>query len=206
MKMHSKPQLISQNHSWRLISEVKKMNRDEAIAIILKSMIDDLSKEEREEILIDWWGIDQEDPEFYKLPETLQTEILQYDEPQKDAMDVVYNALLFEALRKKYLGVKNEYLSRKVSVILQFNQEVEGLQEELYSCPCCEYKTLPTKGEYFICPVCFWEDDGNVDPNYYSSPNKMTLAQARDNFIKLGAMDESSIRFLTSDRLEKFSK
>lgn len=182
------------------------MNRDEALAIILKSTIDDLSKEEREEILIDWWGIDQEDPEFDKLPETLQTEILQYDEPQKDAMDVVYNSLLFEALRKKYLGVKNEYLSRKVSAKLQFNQEVEGLQEELYSCPCCEFKTLPTKGEYFICPVCFWEDDGNVDPNYYSSPNKMTLAQARDNFIKLGAMDESSIRFLMSDRLEMFSK
>ncbi|MDQ6423593.1 CPCC family cysteine-rich protein [Paenibacillus sp. LHD-117] len=182
------------------------MNRDEAIAIILKSIIEDLSKEEREEILTGWWGIDQDDPEFDKLPETLQSEILQYDEPQKDAMDEVYNALLFEALRKKYLGVKNEYLSRKVSVILQFNQEVEGLQEELYSCQCCEFKTLPTKGEYFICPVCFWEDDGNVDPNYYSSPNKMTLAQARDNFIKLGAMDESSIRFLTSDRLEMFSK
>lgn len=92
------------------------MNRDEAIAIILKTTIEDLSKEEREEILIDWWGIDQDDPEFDKLPEILQSEILNYDEPQKDVMDEVYSALLLVALRKKYLGVRNEYLSKRVSL------------------------------------------------------------------------------------------
>ncbi|SDM20647.1 hypothetical protein [Paenibacillus jilunlii] len=54
------------------------MNRDEAIALILKSTIEDLSKEARGEILMDWWGIDQDDPEFDKLPETLQSEILQF--------------------------------------------------------------------------------------------------------------------------------
>lgn len=182
------------------------MNRDEAIAIILKTTIEDLSKEEREEILIDWWGIDQDDPEFDKLPETLQLEILNYDEPQKDIMDEVYSALLLVALRKKYHGVRNEYLSKRVSAILGSNQEVEGLQEELYSCPCCEFKTLPTKGEYDICPVCFWEDDGSTDPSYYSSPNHMTLAQARDNFIEFGVVNKSSLQFLESDRLEMFSK
>ncbi|WP_282705073.1 CPCC family cysteine-rich protein, partial [Paenibacillus riograndensis] len=98
------------------------------------------------------------------------------------------------------------YLSKLVSAILDSNQEVEGLPEELYSCPCCEFKTLPTKGEYDICPVCFWEDDGSRDPSHYSSPNHMTLAQARDNFIKFGAVDESSLQFLLLDRLELFSK
>lgn len=182
------------------------MNRDEAITIILKSTIEDLSKKEREEILIDWWGIDQEHPEFDKLPETLQSEILQFDEPQRDTMDEVYNTLIFVALRNKYLGVRNEYLSKRVSEILHSIQEVEGLQEELFSCPCCEFKTLSTKGEYDICPVCFWEDDGNRDPNYYSSPNHMTLAQARENFVEFGGVSESSLQFLELDRLEKFSK
>ncbi|MGG4197433.1 CPCC family cysteine-rich protein [Paenibacillus jamilae] len=182
------------------------MNRDEAIAIILKTTIEDLSKEEREGILIDWWGIDQDDPEFDKLPETLQSEILNYDEPQKDVMNEVYSALLLVALRTKYLGVRNEYLSKRVTAILDSNQEVEGLQEEFYSCPCCEFKTLPTKGEYDICPVCFWEDDGSTDPSYYSSPNHMTLAQARENFIEFGVVNKSSLQFLESDRLEKFSK
>ncbi|MCM2997180.1 hypothetical protein M3647_06830 [Paenibacillus cellulositrophicus] len=165
-----------------------------------------MSKEEREEILIDWWGIDQDDPEFNKLPETLQSEILNYDEPQKDIMHEVYSALLLVALRKKYHGVRNEYLSKRVSAILGSNREVEGLQEELYSCPSCEFKTLPTKGEYDICPVCFWEDDGRTDPSYYSSPNHMTLAQARDNFIEFGVVNKSSLQYLESDRLEMFSK
>ncbi|MCE3202031.1 CPCC family cysteine-rich protein [Paenibacillus sonchi] len=182
------------------------MKRDEAIALILQSTIEDLSKEEREEILMDWWGIDQDDPEFDKLPETLQSEILQFDEPQNDVMDENYSALLLVALSKKYLGVRNEYLSKRVSAILDSNQEVEGLPEELYSCPCCEFKTLATKGEYDICPVCFWEDDGSRDPSHYSSPNHMTLAQARDNFITFGAVDESSLQFLPLDRLELFSK
>ncbi len=182
------------------------MNRDEAITLILKSTIEDLSKEEREEILIDWWGIDQGHPEFDKLSETLQSEILQFDEPQRDAMDETYNALLFVALRKKYLGVRNEYLSKRVSVILHSKQEVEGIQEKLFSCPCCGFKTLSTKGEYEICPVCFWEDDGNTDPNYYSLPNHMTLAQARENFAKFGGVNESSLQFLQSDRLEMFCR
>lgn len=28
-----------------------------------------------------------------------------------------------------------------------------------YKCLCCGYQTLDTRGEYDICPVCFWEDD-----------------------------------------------
>ena len=28
-----------------------------------------------------------------------------------------------------------------------------------YKCLCCGYRTLDTRGEYDICPVCFWEDD-----------------------------------------------
>ncbi|WP_322908151.1 CPCC family cysteine-rich protein [Paenibacillus sp. SGZ-1009] len=182
------------------------MNRDEAIDIILKSTIENLSREEREEILIDWWEIDQNDPEFKNLPEILKSEILNCDEPQKDIADKGYSALLLVALRKKYIGVRNDYLSKNVSAILNSSQVVEGIEEELYSCPCCKFKTLSTKGEYDICPVCFWEDDGSTNPSYYSSPNHMTLSQARDNFNEFGAVNKFSLQFLELDRLEKFSK
>ena len=30
---------------------------------------------------------------------------------------------------------------------------------ENYRCPFCGYKTLESRGEFDICPVCFWEDD-----------------------------------------------
>jgi hypothetical protein len=32
-----------------------------------------------------------------------------------------------------------------------------------YTCPCCGYRTLPTRGNYDLCPNCDWEDDGQDD-------------------------------------------
>ncbi|WP_156940599.1 CPCC family cysteine-rich protein [Paenibacillus forsythiae] len=54
--------------------------------------------------------------------------------------------------------------------------------------------------------ISWYTYDGSTDPSYYSSPNHMTLAQARDNFIEFGGVNESSLQFLESDRLEMFSK
>ena len=33
-------------------------------------------------------------------------------------------------------------------------------QQKAYRCPCCGFKTLYGRGHDEICPVCFWEDDG----------------------------------------------
>jgi hypothetical protein len=60
--------------------------------------------------------------------------------------------------------------------------QVEGLEEELYKCPCCGFKTLKTKAEYEICRVCRWEDDGNREPDNYSSVNRKTLSEASKIF------------------------
>ncbi|MFC0437354.1 CPCC family cysteine-rich protein [Kutzneria buriramensis] len=60
-----------------------------------------------------------------------------------------------------------------------------------YACPCCGYLTLDVRGGYEICPVCFWEDDGQDDHDaavVRGGPNKdLSLAQARTNFAALGA-------------------
>ncbi len=37
-----------------------------------------------------------------------------------------------------------------------------------YQCLCCGYKTLDSRGEFDICPVCFWEDDTYF--NYCGKP------------------------------------
>ncbi|MFD0856060.1 CPCC family cysteine-rich protein [Actinomadura adrarensis] len=64
---------------------------------------------------------------------------------------------------------------------------------EPYACPCCGYLTLGARGNYEICPVCFWEDDGQDDhdadavrggPNY-----GLSLTQARRNFARIGACE-----------------
>ena len=78
--------------------------------------------------------------------------------------------------------------------------------QSLHQCPCCDYISLPGRAEWHICPVCFWEDSGqDVDKLDSSSPaNKgITLRQARDNFQKLGACEESMIKHVCSNSERK---
>lgn len=66
----------------------------------------------------------------------------------------------------------------------------------LYACPCCQFLTLPERGGYDICPVCFWEDDGQDDHDFAvvrGGPNyELSLKAARENFAAYGACDERS--------------
>ncbi len=63
-----------------------------------------------------------------------------------------------------------------------------------FRCPCCRYLTLMGRAAYEICHVCWWEDDGQDDPHadeHRGGPNgSLTLSEARENFRKLGAVEE----------------
>ncbi len=65
-----------------------------------------------------------------------------------------------------------------------------------YACPCCGYFTYDHRpnGDFDICPVCFWEDDAvqSADPSFAGGANKVSLAEARENFLSFGACDEAS--------------
>ena len=52
----------------------------------------------------------------------------------------------------------------------------------MYPCPSCGYKTLPGRGGYDLCPVCWWEDDGGK-PWEYSGPNGRTLVEAQQGYL-----------------------
>ncbi|WP_433180621.1 CPCC family cysteine-rich protein [Actinoallomurus sp. CA-150999] len=62
-----------------------------------------------------------------------------------------------------------------------------------YPCPCCGYHTLDERGMYEICPVCFWEDDGQDEHDadeVRGGPNRgLSLTQARRNFATFGASE-----------------
>lgn len=61
-----------------------------------------------------------------------------------------------------------------------------------YKCPCCGYYTFDEepKGNYDICPVCFWEDEPIIDENMPGGANKVSLVMARANFKLYGACTE----------------
>lgn len=65
-----------------------------------------------------------------------------------------------------------------------------------YPCPCCGHRTLPEPppGTYYICPVCFWEDDPvqHDHPDLPGGANRVSLREAQCNFEVRGA---SELRF-----------
>lgn len=54
------------------------------------------------------------------------------------------------------------------------------------ACPCCGHFTLHASKSDEICPVCYWQDDGQDNETaseVWGGPNKdISLAEARENF------------------------
>ena len=69
-----------------------------------------------------------------------------------------------------------------------------------YKCPCCGFYTVDEKprGNYDICPVCFWEDDPLQleDETYEGGANRVSLRLARENFAEFGACEREMIKFV----------
>lgn len=65
------------------------------------------------------------------------------------------------------------------------------------NCPCCHNRTLGKRGAYEICPVCFWEDDGQDDPDagiVRGGPNRdLSLTVAQENFARIGVADPKDL-------------
>ena len=62
-----------------------------------------------------------------------------------------------------------------------------------YTCPCCGYITLYDLGEYYICPLCRWEDDPSQSeyPDLCGGANELCLIDAQENFTLHGICDPS---------------
>lgn len=67
-----------------------------------------------------------------------------------------------------------------------------------FQCPCCDFYTLGEEGAFDVCPVCFWEDDKSQcrDIDLIGGANKISLAQARENFRSFGASAEEFLPFV----------
>ena len=89
-------------------------------------------------------------------------------------------------------------------IISFFKKEAEWYEPEdstpREQCPCCDYVSLPERSNYLICPICFWEDDGQDidDLDRHSGPNHMTLREGRESFSNFGACEERHVKNVIS--------
>lgn len=74
-------------------------------------------------------------------------------------------------------------------------------------CPCCGNRTLHERGGFEICPVCFWEDDGQDDEDadvVRGGPNgKLSLTQARKYYKEYGAADPRDLAYVRAAKPEE---
>jgi uncharacterized Zn finger protein (UPF0148 family) len=60
-----------------------------------------------------------------------------------------------------------------------------------YRCPCCGCRTLETTGALALCPVCWWEDDGqeedDADEVRLTVNGQLSLDEAREYYLECGA-------------------
>jgi len=100
-----------------------------------------------------------------------------------------------DRLKRGAMVISPEELSRRLNWFQEYTGRIESQPSGLpLRCPCCGCRTLGERGGFEICPVCFWEDDGQDDHDadvVRGGPNgALSLTQARANFLQIGACDE----------------
>lgn len=117
-----------------------------------------------------------------------------------------YNDIIINYIKDSYKGVLNSYIECEVSKLFQKKIKVLGESESLYKCLCCNYHTLDLRGEYSICKVCYWEDDGTDDDEKFSSVNRLTLKEAKTNFSQIGAIEQRLLNYIQPNVISMFKK
>lgn len=135
---------------------------------------------------------------------TSLTEAAMAEFERSDSKEEEKNEYLRKYIEIKFSNYTNTYLKIFIGRYLHFEFDIVGNEPKLEECPCCQFKTLKKLSEYFICPVCFWEDDGTSDNDKFSGANKMTLGEAKMNFSEFKAISERCLPYLDEDRFLQF--
>lgn len=171
-----------------LFKKCMKLFRKEALLLFAYIELMYMSLQDRENILLDVYS---DNDEYLSI---------------KDSLSPEYNIEIVNYLIENFRGLLSDYLEKKLTKFFACEVVVIGNEEELFRCPCCEYRTLETIGQYLICKVCFWENDGIIDDNEYSSVNHMSLKEAKENFMLEGVIDNKFKKFIASDVKERYGR
>jgi hypothetical protein len=73
-----------------------------------------------------------------------------------------------------------------------------------FRCPCCGYRTLEAPGALALCPVCWWEDDGQEDADAsevrLTVNGHLSLEEARQHYAHFGAADPRFLPYVRHPR------
>jgi len=88
--------------------------------------------------------------------------------------------------------------ARRLAWFAEYTARLDSQPPDLpLRCPCCGCRTLGERGGFEVCPVCFWEDDGQDDHDaavVRGGPNgALSLTQARENYVQFGACEQSMV-------------
>lgn len=76
-----------------------------------------------------------------------------------------------------------------------------------YRCPCCGCRTLEAPDALVLCPVCWWEDDGQEDDDAGEARltvnGSLSLAEARLHFSACGASHPRFLPYVRKPREEE---
>jgi hypothetical protein len=76
--------------------------------------------------------------------------------------------------------------------------------ETRFRCPCCGCKTLQVPGAMALCPVCWWEDDGQEDRDAsevrLTVNGTLSLQKAREYYAQCGAAHPSFLPYVRKPR------
>jgi hypothetical protein len=74
-----------------------------------------------------------------------------------------------------------------------------------FRCPCCGYRTLDAPEAQALCPVCWWEDDGQDDIDAaevrLTVNGTLSLAEARAHFAQCGAAHPRFLPYVRKPQL-----
>ena len=60
------------------------------------------------------------------------------------------------------------------------------------------------RGNFQNCPVCGWEDDYVARADPHARLNGMTLIEAQENYLRVGACDERLVDSVRAPRADEF--
>lgn len=168
------------------------MEREKAVNELALRKLKELSIEERnsqlEIFFCENW---EDDEEWQKLPVQIRQEFIGESLIEKPESKR-YDQPLLIWIKDQLKPVTNEYLQSELKV-----DNIYGSPIKMESCPCCGRKTIESRGDFEICRICWWEDDGQDNEHaddVWGGPNYgVSLTQARHYYLTIGIYNPEQI-------------